>query len=1075
MPLSLHYHWVQAHIHPLQYLDGLLKQGLKPPEIFSHGTGNVTAIHAINGAVITINGGTVTGATGDGKQGKVFYSGVNSETNSGGETPGKIIVTGGTFDGRMSTSNWGKYEISGGIFKTNEVQNYTNPIDETGKPTGTSVPTTPATVTMAVAGWLKDGYGVVAVDGGTYKVAHIAQISETYYGTLAAAIAAATEGQTVTLLENVTEQVSINKTMTLDLNGHNITASGNAIDVTDGTLTIKGSGEVSGSSIVVGVHGNTAKAVIDGGTYRINNTGNVALIYAYYGGEITINDGTFTGKTGEPKDAKVIYAGAPYETNGNQGNHGKIIVTGGNFTGRLSDSNWGEYEISGGTFDRNTVQKYNSPASGDSTNTNTTWSMAEAGWLKDGYVISTLIVPGKYVVDTKRVYVSTTQSGDTAAALLGNPKVSNFGDTGIQGMSDVDRLVVVLTDVNEVSGTVSRIAYNVTPMLGEISKTTPSAPITFRLAVPSTWTGAVKVTHTHNSTTSTSYYPILGTAPNKYIELSSNQFSEFVIESQTDEELAAAGYVAKTGTTAYTKIEEAFTAAVNGETVTLLDDCIGTNVPVAAGKSITLDLNGKTLFGSVDNQGTLTVTGTGTIAAIGTYNSDVSGLIDNELVNCIYANNVSTVTAKNGTVYSIDAAVSTTTDRVAGTTDVEVYAGDTVTVDVSVTGGTYVGAAVTLTYAPEKFALTTDPLPTGWTHVTGTLKYYNVNNEGYFTAGNIGSLSFTALAQNADANVNFSLASSYVATAWSYGWNTNPANVCANNGTTAATIILQPIAVPAAITGLTYSGSVQTGVSTSTGYTLTGNTGTNAGTYKAIATLTAGYKWNDGTTAAKEISWSIAKAAVSVNWSIPDYTYTGSALTPPTATYGNETVTVTLTAPSGGVFQEAGAYAFTASISDNYTITNSMQIVTIKPDTHIETSEYVAGYNLVLVFTNSGNVTYTYNNAQMYELASGWYSPSSGTYSHIFGMVVKDAADTSKVAYTVAETGSTYVLSESAIGKCDVNKSGSIDINDAVAVQAIANTHTEYMTNHMDVVLKADVYRDRKVDMTDFSLIKALY
>lgn len=65
---------------------------------------------------------------------------------------------------------------------------------------------------------------------------------------------------------------------------------------------------------------------------------------------------------------------------------------------------------------------------------------------------------------------------------------------------------------------------------------------------------------------------------------------------------------------------------------------------------------------------------------------------------------------------------------------------------------------------------------------------------------------------------------------------------------------------------------------------------TNAGTYNAIFTLksTTNYKWSDGTTAAKTVSWKIDQYDISnlgfdINPS--SYTYTGSAITPlPTAT-----------------------------------------------------------------------------------------------------------------------------------------------------------------------------------------------
>ena len=64
---------------------------------------------------------------------------------------------------------------------------------------------------------------------------------------------------------------------------------------------------------------------------------------------------------------------------------------------------------------------------------------------------------------------------------------------------------------------------------------------------------------------------------------------------------------------------------------------------------------------------------------------------------------------------------------------------------------------------------------------------------------------------------------------------------------------------------LTYNGKTQTGVAAGTGYTLTGTvSAANAGTYTATAALKSDanctYKWSDGTTAPKTITWTINKA-----------------------------------------------------------------------------------------------------------------------------------------------------------------------------------------------------------------------
>ena len=84
------------------------------------------------------------------------------------------------------------------------------------------------------------------------------------------------------------------------------------------------------------------------------------------------------------------------------------------------------------------------------------------------------------------------------------------------------------------------------------------------------------------------------------------------------------------------------------------------------------------------------------------------------------------------------------------------------------------------------------------------------------------------------------------------------------------------IAVPTALIGIIYDGTLKTGVVENVGYTLTGNTGTDAGSYEATATLSAGYIWADNTTEAKVISWGInpdneAEVVVTLTSEIAEY------------------------------------------------------------------------------------------------------------------------------------------------------------------------------------------------------------
>ena len=94
------------------------------------------------------------------------------------------------------------------------------------------------------------------------------------------------------------------------------------------------------------------------------------------------------------------------------------------------------------------------------------------------------------------------------------------------------------------------------------------------------------------------------------------------------------------------------------------------------------------------------------------------------------------------------------------------------------------------------------------------------------------------------------------------------------------------VAVPTALIGIMYDGTLKTGVVENVAYTLTGNTGTDAGEYEATATLAAGYIWSDNTTADKKIAWGIlpnnsAEVVVTLASEIAEYS---AQLEFPTAT-----------------------------------------------------------------------------------------------------------------------------------------------------------------------------------------------
>ena len=124
--------------------------------------------------------------------------------------------------------------------------------------------------------------------------------------------------------------------------------------------------------------------------------------------------------------------------------------------------------------------------------------------------------------------------------------------------------------------------------------------------------------------------------------------------------------------------------------------------------------------------------------------------------------------------------------------------------------------------------------------------------------------------------------------------------------------------IPAQSGSLTYNGSAQSPVWS--GYdaaklTMGGTTsGTNAGSYNATFTPGANYQWNDGTTAAKTVAWSIGRASVGVPSQKGSLTYNGAEQSPVWNDY--DAAKLTLGGASKGT--NAGSYNTTFTPVSNY-------------------------------------------------------------------------------------------------------------------------------------------------------------
>ena len=268
--------------------------------------------------------------------------------------------------------------------------------------------------------FVAEGVGVDYNENGSFtaKAGMAAQVldadgnSVKAFATLDEAFNAAIEGQTVRLLKDLTEDVTINKNITLDLGGktlmntnagyatitiakdatatvkngsvaggtsyYNIqnngtatfedltaTAGNNGSSMIDnyGTLTIT-SGEYTGGLDTIKNEPN-AKLTVDGGTFTLTkgaSKGFTGVIFNY--GELTINDGTFiqSDKSAPYGQAQVIH------TDKSGSNLPSTVIKGGvfknlctrdtAFTVRATNAAAGATKVSGGTFNKSISEGY---------------------------------------------------------------------------------------------------------------------------------------------------------------------------------------------------------------------------------------------------------------------------------------------------------------------------------------------------------------------------------------------------------------------------------------------------------------------------------------------------------------------------------------------------------------------------------------------------------------------------------------------------------------------------------------------------------------------------------------------
>lgn len=213
----------------------------------------------------------------------------------------------------------------------------------------------------------------------------VAQIGNAYYATLQEAIDAAESGATVTLIDNVNEDITVaaDDNITIDLNGCTLTGVSEHTITNNGTLVIDdiaGGGRVTNSTAGKAAVYNAVEATVtlNGGTYTRGTANEYYVIQNQ--GTMTINDGVtmlqpsdsssgltsgwYTVPDGWDTRANLTINGGVFASNGitvKNDEVSNLTITGGTFDGvdgyvaNQSVQNWTYATIEGGTFNGNVI------------------------------------------------------------------------------------------------------------------------------------------------------------------------------------------------------------------------------------------------------------------------------------------------------------------------------------------------------------------------------------------------------------------------------------------------------------------------------------------------------------------------------------------------------------------------------------------------------------------------------------------------------------------------------------------------------------------------------------------------
>lgn len=333
-------------------------------------SGGLNVVKSEEDSTLNINGGRfeLSYAT-SGYTGVVFAYG--NTTITGGEFVQSLTTTGrwnhpqviatGMVEGHPSFT-----KITGGTF-TNKYSDGSNIFRGVGKGTSDNFEVSGGTFNKSVpSSYFADGLTCAKNADGTYGIATaIAQIGTDRYTSLKAAISAAKKGKTIQLLNDTTENITINasKQITLDLNGHTLnggTGTAKAAILNKGNVTITDTSANKTGTIKrddQGIEGETSYYVIKNIGTMVIDQANVANNSGY---KKANSSGSMVGSSlicngdDDPQTSLTINGGTFNQPNFlvvKNGTNGTLTVNGGTLTSNHSAvQNWNKAQILGGSL-----------------------------------------------------------------------------------------------------------------------------------------------------------------------------------------------------------------------------------------------------------------------------------------------------------------------------------------------------------------------------------------------------------------------------------------------------------------------------------------------------------------------------------------------------------------------------------------------------------------------------------------------------------------------------------------------------------------------------------------------------